>query len=145
MEPRGRRFQDAEFEVSDLAGRELESVVGYSAAADDEPALVVLKPSGLPWQRCFLDAGLAFWEEWSEAAAVADVAEPPFRRVDYGERFGLRGAQIHRVRCEAESGVVDGRAARIVLSLSCGELVLGAHYAQGLDGELEVAFLPAPG
>jgi hypothetical protein len=56
--PRGRLCQDDEFRVDDLAGETLERIVGYVNRESREPEMLLLKPRGRHWQRCFIDAGL---------------------------------------------------------------------------------------
>jgi hypothetical protein len=53
-------------------GRTLDELVGYTPSGEDRPAIVLVKSRGMRWQRRFFDAGLAFWEEWDEAAVAAD-------------------------------------------------------------------------
>lgn len=119
--PRGRVFQDATFEVAELRGRTLERLLGATSrpAGDDRPEMMFLRADGGPWQRFFLDAGIGFWEEWSEADAFRDYAD--LRRVDYGARFRVIGERILRVSCSSEG---PGQPARIVLEVSSGEIEL---------------------
>jgi hypothetical protein len=63
--------------------------------------------------------------------------------VDYATRFGLRWAEIRRVRCEAE-GVADAKLAeRLVIELSNGELTVRAEHDAGSTSPLDLALIPS--
>lgn len=119
--PRGRLFQGLAFEVTDLRGRTVESLLGSTSLPDrdDCPEMMFLKVRGRPWQRFFLDAGIGFWEEWSEADAFRDYED--LRTVDYGARFQVLGDRILRVSCRPET---PAEPARIVVALGSGEIQL---------------------
>ncbi len=141
-EPRGRLFQGARFEVTELRGGIVEQLLGVTSQADtdDRPEMMFLRPQGGHWQRFFLDAGIAFWEEWSETDAFADSSG--LRRVDYGARFRLVGVRIRRAhgyRAAPEP------AARIELELATGVLQLRAIDPGDPDSDSEVTFRPRRG
>lgn len=136
-QPRGRRFQDEAFEVSDLRGRRLEHLFGCTSQPelDDRPEMMFLKARGGLWQRFFLDAGIGFWEEWSESDAFRDYAH--LRRVDYGARFRVIGDQVLRVSCYCEA---PGEPARIVLVLTSGEIRLRRVDSGDPESDSELTF-----
>ena len=69
MEPPGRMFQDQNFDVHGLEQCKIERLIGLVShdRPEDRPIVVNLKVEGGSWQRFFLDAGIAFWEDWGEA------------------------------------------------------------------------------
>ncbi len=140
-EPRGRLFQGARFEVTELAGRAVQRLYGVTSRADtdDRPEIVFLKPGSGHWQRFFLDAGIGFWEEWSESDAFADYSA--LRRVDYGVRFRIIGDRIRRARCYPGAA---NRSARICLELGAGVLELRALDPGDPDSDSEIVFTPLP-
>ena len=110
MDPRGRMFQDVSFEVVELRNRKLEQLVGYTCEVRDKSSeAMFLKVPGKHWQRFFLDAGLGFWEEWSEGEVFQDYEG--LRRIDYGSMFGLAGELIEEAICTAHG---RGRLPRFV-------------------------------
>jgi hypothetical protein len=128
----GRLFQDHQFEVAHLRHAVIEQLIALIVddRGDLEPTLLYLKVQGQPWQKCFLDVGAGFWEQWShvDPAEVAD--DDGIRAVDYAERFGLRGVAILGVHCEREG---PDLASRIRLVLATGTLALRPRDPKGID------------
>jgi hypothetical protein len=93
----GRVYQGNEFVISELAGYRIDRMIGLvpREGPDDAPVAINMLPEGATWQRFFLDAGLAFWEDWRD---LTDEENEAFRFVDYGEREHLRGELIREVR-----------------------------------------------
>ncbi|MEW5849383.1 MAG: hypothetical protein AB2A00_11245 [Myxococcota bacterium] len=141
MEPRGPLAGDIDFDIPDLEGVVLEEVLGVvdGEAPDDSPVSLYVKPVGGQWQRFFLDAGVAFWEECD--GLVENPDEDAVRKVDYAAAYGLKGARVRKAFAE-EAAPLD--TARVVLILEDGgELVL-AQIEQNDDGEgpARVVYLP---
>lgn len=137
--PRGRLFQDARFEVTELRGDIVEWLLGFTSQAEDDdlPEVMLLKPRHGHWQRFFLDAGVGFWEERTEGDAFEDCSE--LRRVDYGARFRVIGDRIRSVHCHP---VTSGWASRIALELASGVLLLRLVDPANPDSGCEVVFHP---
>ena len=134
----GRLFQDIHFEVTHLQGCVVDELIGITAFGDDlQPALILLKPAGRPWQKFFLDACIGFWEQWSDSDDVARRADDAYDYVDYAERFGARGATIQEIRCEP---VAPDMSSRIVVRLSSGTLVLTPEDPNAIDSRSRLSF-----
>jgi hypothetical protein len=72
--PRGRLYQHDAFRSSDLRGIVIEEARCWhekASAGDGGCSMLWLKPSGCLWQKFFLDAGVVFWEEWSDESTLA--------------------------------------------------------------------------
>jgi hypothetical protein len=115
----GRVYQDNDFVISELAGYPIDRVIGLVAhdGPDDAPVAVNMLPEGATWQRFFLEAGLAFWEDYGD---MVDEEDEAFRFVDYGEREQLRGDVIREVRA---SPVGKHGFARLVIELGSGRRI----------------------
>jgi hypothetical protein len=97
---------------------------------DLEPTLLYLKVQGLPWQKCFLDVGAGFWEQWSDVDPLDDADDDDVRSVDYAEHFGLRGVSVLGVQCEREGADL---ASKIRIVLATGTLSLRPVDPKGID------------
>lgn len=126
-EPRGRLFQDLEFEIPFVVGRSVEKLIGCTERADGGLAIVFLKATSLHWQRSFVDTGVGFWEEWGQTDTFADFDTCHFRRVDLGRQFGITGREIVRARFESRSTRGEGPVARFLFDLSEGTVELAAR------------------
>jgi hypothetical protein len=132
-EARGRMHQDDTFCVEGLAGTVVERLVGVATDLAKGPFLFMIKPVGRHWQQFFLDAGIAFWEEWP-----ADMIQDNFEDcdvVDYGETLQLVGMTVQRVTCQ------PGPCMRIVLS--SGVFYLRSANPQDLDAATVVEYQPS--
>lgn len=106
-------FQDVDFCVPDLAGRELEMLVGVvldedvgmaSDHADSggpdasigRPSIFLLKVSGQHWQRFFFDGGVGFWGEYDSEALEEELS---MSSIDYASAYALGGRRVERVAC----------------------------------------------
>jgi hypothetical protein len=139
--PRGRLYQDDEFQVDDLVGETLERIVGYVTRESREPEMLLLKPRGRHWQRCFIDAGLGFWAEWSEDDAFSAYHdEPALQMVDFGTELMINGSPIIEVSCCTE---LDGRA-RITVRTTKGDIFLRALDPKDLESPVEIGFAARP-
>lgn len=117
-----RFFQDERFQVLHLNGATIDACLGVCADADDlTPALVLLKPHGLAWQRFHLDQlGFGVWEEVPEQVVQDDLGDDSYAVADYAARFGLREARILDTRCAPN----DAGRLQLWHELSVGVLVL---------------------
>jgi len=102
--PRGRLFQHEEFRVSRLQNLRIEQAFFVPGTRAESCALLFIKPEEHLWQRFFLDAGLAFWEEWSNKAIEEEFEE-------LLEDFGLR--EIRQLK-----GVVMGEVEALPIGSS---------------------------
>jgi hypothetical protein len=95
-----RLINDHSFVCPELAGKKIESMVGYYEG--DQPNgidMVVLKVEGKDlYQRFFLDAGIGFWEEWSEEEATEDYEN--FQPIDLSSKYFLSGKNIEAIECK---------------------------------------------
>src|ERR1043166_2542348 len=101
---RGGMFQDECWVYNDLEGCTGEGLLVTPEIDGSSPNVVFLKPSGRPWQRFFLDAGLGFWGEYEDAEVLSELEDPP--PIDYGQRLGLLGRVLGSVRCEPEPRIL---------------------------------------
>jgi hypothetical protein len=87
------------FELDELVGRTLLEIAGCADGEDDvaiQMLFIRIAEDDL-WHRLFLQAGIGFWEKWTEEEAFEDFLD--LRRVDFTERFGLSGAKIVAAEC----------------------------------------------
>src|SRR5262245_9487765 len=98
---KGRIRQDTSFSMPELVGRRVEKVLGVvrREAPNSQPIVVNMRLDDGTWHRYFLDAGLAFWEQWVEL--VDDDLEDEVRCVDYGRDYALVGEIIRSVESRA--------------------------------------------
>jgi hypothetical protein len=138
----GRLFQDHRFEVDHVRHGVIEELLALILDDDGdlEPTLLYLKIRGQPWQKCFLDAGAGFWEQWSDLEPTEEADDDGVRLVDYAERFGLRGAAILRAHCEPEG---PDLASCIRLVLATGTLALRSRDPAGIEPCSYATFQPA--
>ena len=113
----GRLAQDASFSLPRLAGLRVEAMFAAvdCDAVELRPIAVSMKLSDGMWHRCFLDAGLAFWERWGH---VPDDDDTAVRRIDWGQEHRLIGETLRTV--EAHDGTLtitfeSGRFVRLSL------------------------------
>jgi hypothetical protein len=138
----GRLFQDYRFEVDHVRHGVIDQLVALVLDDDTDlqPTLLSLQVRGQPWQRCFLDVGAGFWEQWSDVDPADEADDEGVRIVDYAERFELRGAEILRAYCEPEG---PDLASTIHLLLTKGTLALRAQDPRGIEPCSYVTFEPA--
>ncbi len=103
MEARGRLHQDVHFNVDEILGRTLEQALLARGRESGGTLAVFLKPSGLEWHRYFLDAGVGFWEELSEADAFLDFRDEGVELVDCAKLWRLEDATIGLCRSTVTS------------------------------------------
>ncbi len=82
-------------------------------------SLLWIKPNDRPWKRFFLDAGLAFWEEWSEDDTSRELAE-------FADEI------------EDLKTTVGERLGKVIVAAS-GALVPTIRIALGTNGEIRLA------
>ena len=138
MEPRGCRFQERSFTVGDLVGRRIEEL-WVSPATPAHAEMVFLKLAGLPWQRFYLEAGLGFWDEYSEVATFEDYAG--MTRTDVGQRFDIVGKRVERAECLADR---PHHASRVVLELEAGRVELRLVAPTDFESDAELVYIPNP-
>jgi hypothetical protein len=75
--PRGRLYQHSRLTSRELDGAVIERAVCWRSDRGDPSrcGLLWIKPNNRPWQRFFLDAGFAVWEEWSDDDTTDEFAE----------------------------------------------------------------------
>lgn len=84
-------FQHLTFTYVDLNGRKIEQLLGFTNE-EGAPIVLFLKVEGHLWQRFYIDAGLHFWNEVSDADARDELSQDPY--VDFGERLGVVGQTV---------------------------------------------------
>lgn len=94
----GRVRQDVAWLMPELAGRRVEALVGvvHRDDADVLPIVVNMQLDDGLWHRFFLDAGLAFWEQWPEFADEEPEGDD-VRYVNYGQQHSLVGETLRSV------------------------------------------------
>ncbi|HEU4412370.1 MAG TPA: hypothetical protein VFS43_44420 [Polyangiaceae bacterium] len=127
---RGRLGQDEAFEMAELVGRRVEQMVGiFSAEAPENLVLLYLKADAPPWHRLFLDAGIAFWEDWG-------------RGLENEERDGVVIRDLGAA-CKLVGEQVSAAAARVSEERG-GSTVIELRFASGARVELYFADPSAP-
>ncbi len=94
-----RKYQDTNFIVEELNGLEVSKLIGLVELKqlDNSPILINLKVKND--NRCFrffLDAGLAFWEEWSD---FEEYQDDETREVDYAKAYNISNKSIKNIIC----------------------------------------------
>ena len=121
-----------EFELDELCGQTIRELVGRTECDNDqsiEMLFLRISDDGI-WHRLFLDAGIGFWETWTEVEAFSDYTN--HRQIDFADRWKLCGATILTAECFgtdwAEPGLSDFR-----IGLTNGKLTF--RYADPNDME----------
>ena len=89
-----RKYQDYSFRVAEVEGRVLSRLMAVVDEEGDElsPSIIFAKFDGEDvWHRFFLQAQIAFWETWEDAAMESQFVEltgDSYRLVDYSDRVG---------------------------------------------------------
>ncbi|MDB2539183.1 hypothetical protein N9X23_02320 [Flavobacteriales bacterium] len=97
-EPRGRLYQDSEFEFDEFNGLKIEQLIVCENPETKEPILIYLKVENRNWHQFFLDAGYGFWENWDEI----DTEDDSYNFIDCTDKFDLKGQIISRIFCEPD-------------------------------------------
>lgn len=130
----GRIAQDLRFTIDQVAGRPLR-LLTVVRATDGEVVCLYLATDGPGCHRLFLDAGLAFWEDWGEV--------PPDDREDAYDliaAWDLAGAVVSAARAIPDP---RGPNARIELDLGPhGRVALEAVDPQEFDAPTALRRLP---
>ncbi|MBI5536991.1 MAG: barstar family protein [Deltaproteobacteria bacterium] len=98
--PSGRLYQHERLRSRELADTTVERAARWQPRPDTCQILWV-KPRNRYWQRFFLDAGLAFWEEWSDSVIENEFDE---LRDEIISVDGLRDQRIVVVQFDARGG-----------------------------------------
>ncbi|MEP0480156.1 MAG: hypothetical protein ABJD23_08075 [Nonlabens sp.] len=97
-EPRGRLYQDSEFEFDEFNGLKIEQLIVCENPKTKEPILIYLKVENKNWHQFFLDAGYGFWENWDEI----DTEDDSYDFIDCTDKFDLKGQIINRIFCKPD-------------------------------------------
>lgn len=130
MKAPGRIHQDDNFDVKGFEGEIIEELFGIADKndSDNKPILIYIKVTNLTWQQYFLDAILAFWEDWG----VIEFDEDYDKLVDYGEIFKLKGQAVKEIKC---------RNCKISIVLANGDQFILQHiYSNDENSDCEVIF-----
>lgn len=114
--------QDFDWEFPQLQGQVVSKIHAFTDDPDDShPEKVLLELMNGQTHSFFMSAGCGCWRQLDEEDLVVDHdAYEDVRRVDYTERFGLRGQVIERVRCEGVPTMIQIRLSGGLLSLTEG-------------------------
>ena len=97
-------------------------------------AIVFLKLLDGTWQRAFLDAGLAFWEDWGESGAVPSEIEDDDNWQDWSPDY--RGGRV----LVARATTAPGWTTRLEIEIEGrGRILL--HYLDETDWESDTTIL----
>jgi len=122
----GRIHQDDNFDVAGFEGEILEEIIGI-VDEDENPILIYIKVSNKTWQKYFLDAYLAFWEDWGDIEyEEGDIS------IDYGNMFNIKEKRIKFIKC---------RDCRLIVELENGEALILKHKSTDRDSECEVEYV----
>jgi hypothetical protein len=124
------------FNVDEILGRTLEQALLARGRESGGTLAVFLKPSGLEWHRYFLDAGVGFWEELSEADAFFDFRDEGVELVDCAKLWRLEDATIGL--CRSTGGPNPGDTA---ISCEIGDGLLVLSYTDRLDPESDTTLI----
>lgn len=99
-----RLINDHQFECQNLAGKTVESCMGFTETGiENEVDVIILKVKELElYQRFFLDAAIGFWEELDYKSAIDDFED--LKKIDIGELYSLAGKRISSIICH---GAID--------------------------------------
>jgi hypothetical protein len=129
---RGRLGQDFAFTIDELTGARLCRLRAVYLRASGSLLLLYLECDRPGVHRLFLDAGVAFWEDWGE---VVDDDDDDLDWRDLGGEWGLVDATIDRVRAFTDPADVT----RIELDLGPrGRVVLEPLDPSEFDGPNQV-------
>ena len=136
-----RIYQDADFEVAEIAGHVPIEFLALGEAADEMVPETLLVCIGRDrWHRCFLDAFLGFWEVYSEAQ-IAQVFDDydGVPRVDLLARFSLTGKRILRAACQRTAS----EGTRLSIVFESGSVLLREIDPLDPDSASALEFHPA--
>lgn len=129
-EPRGRLYQDSQFEFNEFNGLKVEKLIVCENPETKEPILIYIKVENRNWHQYFLDAGYGFWENWDEI----DIEDDSYDFIDSTDRFDLKGKVISRIYCKP-----DFNNSKITLELEDSrELTLKCKSPMIFDSECEL-------
>ncbi|WP_430413180.1 hypothetical protein [Kordia sp.] len=129
-EPRGRLYQDSEFEFNEFNGLKIEKLIVCENPETKEPILIYIKVENRNWHQFFLDAGIGFWENWDEI----DIEDDSYDFIDFTDKFDLKNKVINRIFCKK-----DLNNSRIILELKSNEkLILKCKEPNIFDSDCEL-------
>ncbi|WP_298321224.1 hypothetical protein [uncultured Aquimarina sp.] len=129
-EPRGRLYQDSEFEFNEFNGLKIEKLFVCENPETKEPILIYIKVENRNWHQFFLDAGIGFWENWDEI----DIEDDSYDFTDSTDKFDLKNKIINRIYCKP-----DLNNSRITLELKNNEkLILKCKEPKVFDSDCEL-------
>ena len=136
QEARGRLAQDNRFEMTEFIGRQLEGAIAFRCGSTEPRVDVVgfTLAGNTHWHRCFLDAGIGFWEEWHANDVFTDFVG--CARIDVAECWAIRGATFTAAECFPS----EGGTARFEWRFSSGTLVLRYETESDMDSATILTF-----
>lgn len=130
-----------EFELDELCGKSIQDLVGCTESDNDcaiEMLFLRISEDGI-WHRLFLDAGIGFWETWTEEEAFSEYTD--HRRIDFADHWGLGGVTILTAECFgtdlAEPGLSDFR-----IELTSGTLTFRYADVNDMESDTILVFDP---
>jgi hypothetical protein len=132
-EPRGRLFQDREFEFAEFNGLKIERLIVCENPETSEPILVYIKMENKNWHQYFLDAGIGFWENWDEI----EIDDDSYNFIELTNTLKLKAKRIIKISCQPELN-----NSRITLELENNEnLVLKCIRPEIFDSGCELIMM----
>lgn len=129
-EPRGRLYQDSEFEFNEFNGLKIEKLLVCENPETKEPILIYIKVENRNWHQFFLDAGIGFCENWDEI----DIEDDSYDFIDSTDKFNLKYKVINRIYCKP-----DLNNSRITLELkNNAKLILKCKDPKVFDSDCEL-------
>jgi len=129
-EPRGRLYQDSEFEFDEFNGLKIERLIVCEIPETNEPILVYIKMENKNWHQYFLDAGIGFWENWDKI----DIDDDSYNFIDITDKLKVKNEIIIKINCEPELN-----NSRITLELEHNKkIILKCTKPEIFDSECEL-------
>lgn len=129
-EPRGRIFQDSQFDFIEFNGLRIEKLIVCQDTDSKEPILIYIKMENRNWHQYFLDAGIGFWENWDDI----DIEDDSYDFIDFTYRYDLKHEVVNQIYCRP-----DINNSRITLVLkSTSRLILKCKEPEIFDSKCEL-------
>ena len=132
----GKRLKNEHsFTCLNLTGMMVESIIGFNESHHKNGVDMIImkfKEHNLH-QRFFLDAGIGFWEEWSENDALNDYED--VEKIDLAKKYSLKNKRVSNIECHGSIGILSS----FVFEFENTKLKL--HYINKQDSESDTEII----